>query len=157
MRRLAAALLAVLGLTAFAPAPLPRPARRGGEIAAISLETCQGTWRIVREEEVRVGGWGEKRLTSRFIRIHGGEWVSLNSNKEEAPGYTIRIDGSTTPARIGWYSSNRNAGATEPTWAGLVRRHEGQLQVSYMSPRQVPGNFGALPAGAVVLTLRRED
>lgn len=155
MRRAIAALFAACLLTAFAPAPLPRKASRG-EVTAINLETCQGTWQIVRDEVVTANGWSEKPANSRAIRIKGGQWTSIDKQGGGQSHWNITIDGSSQPARIAWHSGPPRSDSA-PSWAGLVRRHEGNLQVTYMPPSNVARDFASLPVGAVVLTLRRGE
>ena len=54
MRQVLLALVTLMGVTAFAPAPLPR--RERGLTSGITIKDIQGTWRVVGIEEKQAGG-----------------------------------------------------------------------------------------------------
>lgn len=155
MSRLALGLIALSLLPAFAPAPLPKPVR--GEQSVLSLDSCQGTWTIVKDETVTSNGWTAKVPTSRAIRIEREGWTSINTENRGQTDWYIKIDPTHKPARIEWYSSKPTNADAKPSWAGLIRRHEGNVQVTYMNTSNVARDFDALPVGATILTLRRGE
>src|SRR5262245_3010612 len=104
--RIAVALLAVVTLTAFAPAPFPK-VRRNSDTT--TLLTCQGTWRV--EHLQVVGNQGQLTKTEwgvSHVRITEDRWSLLNNDSVVADVYRITIDPSKSPAHIDWVSRDPN-------------------------------------------------
>src|SRR5258708_3727212 len=104
--RIAVALLAVVVLTAFAPAPFPK-VRRSSDTT--TLLSCQGTWKV---ETLHVAG-NQGQLTKSewgvsHVRITEGNWTLMNNGGIVADVYRIAIDGSKSPAHIDWLSRDPN-------------------------------------------------
>lgn len=153
MARLVTALLVVSGLTAFAPAPLPRGRTRS---ETLSLETLQATYQVVRKESIANNN--QKSVFDsgiRQIRIQGDSWTLLGVNGQQLGNYTITIDGSKKPARIDWYNLGKPREGT-PLWSGLVKREGENLLISYSSGNTTPSDFASLTSGSYLYTLRKQ-
>src|SRR5687768_13543605 len=102
MARVLLAMLAVMSLTAFAPAPFPKAQRR--DVAGISLESLRGTWRAVKFESITPqGGRSEIGLWFQQVRVQDDQWFYIANGKEN-PSYRIVVDGAKKPATIDFYS-----------------------------------------------------
>src|SRR5262245_43289732 len=105
MIRLIVAAVALLGLTAFAPAPLPRPPKRDNR-DEISLRHFQGRWQHVRIENIEPGGgrkeWKNANIVA--VQIKGDQWIYLEDNGRVNVTYAITIQEARGPAAIDWYS-----------------------------------------------------
>src|SRR5262245_55772324 len=122
MTRSVLALLVLFALTAFAPAPFPKPQRERSEI---DMKTFQGTCGVVRMEIVRQGGrrqrlrdWGVDARGTNGVRIEGDCWTFLPPTGDRSD-YRISIDSSTKPALIDWFP---HAGEDRAGMTGLIRR-----------------------------------
>jgi uncharacterized protein (TIGR03067 family) len=151
--RFAVALLAVVALTAFAPAPLPKQPRRPGD--ATTLESCQGTWRVDRFEIVDDQGrltktpWG----VSHF-RIRGDRWTLLNNNAVIADVYRLAVDASKSPTHVDWLPRGQGRAAVE--YVGIVKRRGDRLQITFINgSTNRPTNFENMPAGTCLVTATR--
>src|SRR5262249_61525494 len=99
--RLLASLLVLFGLTAFAPAPMPRTAK--SDRHAVSLQRMTGDWRVVStwrygpngQIAYHIDAWSE-------IRIRDGQWHFHYASErgKPAPLYDLVIDGTRQPATI---------------------------------------------------------
>jgi uncharacterized protein (TIGR03067 family) len=151
--RLIVALIAVAGLTAFAPAPLPRPQRRGGA-EGVSLPQVQGQWRVVAFDEI-TGPGNQKRnvIWFRGVRIKGDELAYTNPDGKDAhPPFRIVINNSRKPAHMDWFQGN----AKDPVFIGLVRRQGNRFTILYYSAgQQRPTSFENIPTGWWLLELER--
>src|SRR5215211_1156208 len=93
IRFLALAIVALIGLTAFAPAPFVKPDRkrgRGGDL----LAQLQGTWSIAKKERMGPNGQVSKYSTAQKIRIEKDLWQFVSA--AEGKG------GRGAPAKGGW-------------------------------------------------------
>src|SRR5262245_50825803 len=127
--RLGVALTVLLGVTAFAPAPLPRRARSAGN--AIDLSRLEGRWKVVSmwrygqnaQIAYRIDVWNE-------ICIEHGECAFCRvTNGVITPSTTYRlaVDGGKTPATIDFKRPNE-----EKAWMmGIVRFRDDKLEVLY--------------------------
>jgi len=149
--RLLVALLALAGLTAFAPAPFPR-SRRGEQ--AVDLNNLQGTWKIVSRLQYRSGRKQpqlEIKSSGTHIRVAGKNWISLEGPKALVT-WQITLDPTKKPCAIDWHFGQPQS----PSWVGLIRRKGGQVEVLYHSAPQRPTNFDTLPEGTYILVLQRD-
>jgi uncharacterized protein (TIGR03067 family) len=111
MRLIAVTLgLALLSL-AFAPAPFPKAARRGGD-DEMSLRHFQGKWTHVRIETVGPNGerseWKNADVVA--VRVKGDQWIYLAPNDRVNSTYTITVKEARGPAAIDWYSGGTKGG-----------------------------------------------
>lgn len=155
-----AALLAVLTLTAFAPAPLPRAKRerRGGE--AISIETFQGHWRVTSMERTsRTGKHTPHNWQITHIRVRDDRWTFM-ANTTENTSYRLKIDGSKKPGLLDYYWDNANANRPnnqQPAMVGIIRRAGNRVEILYLpGTHQKPTAFDPPPEGWWLLKLQKE-
>jgi hypothetical protein len=127
--RLGFALLVLLGLTAFAPAPFPKSGRRG-QGDEITLQTFQGRWRVVNMQSSRGNGQHTPYAWNvTHIKITNKTWEFLSGNDAGGgSGLIISVDPGKKPAHLNFY----NRGSENNVYGvGLIRRHEGKVQVIY--------------------------
>jgi uncharacterized protein (TIGR03067 family) len=151
--RLTVALIALAGLPAFAPAPLPRTARRA-DPNLITLQNFQGDWKAVRFDYVRnndkldpIGLWFQG------VRVRGDRWVYLVDGKENL-GFRIAI-GDGRPAAIDYYELQGNA--DRPGMVGLIKREGNRVTILYYAttPENRPKAFTGMPVNWWLLVLER--
>jgi uncharacterized protein (TIGR03067 family) len=88
--RLFVALVAVIALPAFAPAPFPRPKKN-------DLKYLSGSWSLVRYER---GGKAVGTASSLKVRIEGDKWmfsIVTPTGTRPSTTYTITIDPKKEP------------------------------------------------------------
>src|SRR5262245_2943370 len=151
--RLIVALIALAGLTAFAPAPLSRPPRRG-DPNLITVNNFQGDWRAVSFDYVgqndRLSPIG---LWFQGVRVKGDNWIYLVDGREST-SYRITIDNGR-PAAIDYYEIDGNK-ARAPGMIGLVRREGSRVTILYYGSGQPrPRGFTNMPVGWWLLVLER--
>jgi uncharacterized protein (TIGR03067 family) len=125
--RIGLALLVLIGLTAFAPAPFPKSGRRG-QSDEITLQSFQGRWRVTNMQSSRGNGQHVPyNWNVTHIRVTSNRWEFVSGN---AGGsfMTISIDPARKPAHLNFYNgpADKNVHGV-----GLIRRHEGKVQVIY--------------------------
>jgi uncharacterized protein (TIGR03067 family) len=150
--RLIVAVVALSGLTAFAPAPLPRARRARGP--DFDLARFQGLWKVATVETVtRRGKYAEDGWGATQVRVQGDKWTYFERGQRNA-SYRIRIDPTKAPATIDFFHLDDKEG--RPYVFGLIRRKEGGIEIlfSSMTLGQRAGSFDAPPLGWWVLTLR---
>jgi len=150
--RLLVALLALAGLTAFAPAPFPK-SRRAEQ--AINLNNMQGTWKIISRFQYR-GGRKQTELqiksSGTHIRVSGSNWLSMEGPRTLVT-WQIALDPTKKPCAVAWHFGQPQS----PSWVGLIRRKGDLVEVLYYSGTQRPTSFDAPPDGTYALTLQREN
>jgi uncharacterized protein (TIGR03067 family) len=158
MGRVVTALLAVCVLTAFAPAPFPKPPRRGGE--EINLQGFQGTWRSVKLEGIEQNG-GKREIPWGIaaVRVQNDLWTFLNKGETENAKYRLVIDGTRKPPTIDFYSEGRGGREQggKPYMVGVMKRQGDIVQILYFStgPENRARSFDNPPVGWWLLTLER--
>jgi uncharacterized protein (TIGR03067 family) len=153
--RLGFTLLALLGLTAFAPAPFPQPQRRGQQ-PEITLKSFQGTWRIREWRAARNDtGYLPGTQSITHVRITEDRWAFLPNNDDGA-GLTISIDHTKKPAQLTFYQPSNPK--REIHGVGLIRRQGTRVQVLYCwgGEESRPLTFEPPPEGPWIITLERE-
>src|SRR5262249_4926144 len=126
-RRLGFALLVLFGLTAFAPAPFPKTGRRGQE-HEITLQSFQGNWRVTNMQSSRANGQHTPyNWNVTHIRVTKDRWEFVSGNSG-GNFLVISIDPAKKPAHLNFYS---RPGDKNIYGVGLIRRHEGKVQVIY--------------------------
>ena len=126
--RLAFAFAVLLGLTAFAPAPLPRQERRG-QSAEITLTTFQGNWRVTNMQTSRANGQHTPyQWNVTHILIEKDRW-SFKSSDSTVNSLFISVDSTKKPAQLNFYDRQ---GPNQPiSGVGLIRKHGPGVQVLY--------------------------
>ena len=153
--RIVVALVAASALTAFAPAPIPRP-RRGSE-EGINLAKFQGEWRSLGLQVIGVNGekstinWG---VTS--IKVVGAQWTFMFGDQKNAE-YVLVIDGSKRPATIDFYSGTKREQSATPYMVGLIKREGNRVTILYFSTTadKRATSFESPPQGWWLLTLEK--
>jgi uncharacterized protein (TIGR03067 family) len=154
--RVTVALLAVLALTAFAPAPFPR-AKRSDE-PNVTLDRFQGKWRMVKLEGVGQGGtYSPIDWQIKAIRVEGAQWTFLEEGDHENAKYVLVIDPSKRPAHIDFYSGTTRASTAAPYMLGLIRRNGNVVKILYFTTTAAKRaqSFERPPVGWWLLTLQK--
>jgi len=153
--RFLVALIVVLGATAFAPAPFPKPARRG-DSNSISIESLQGDWKAVSFDTVAAGDQlNPIGLWFQQVRIKGDRWSYLVNGNEHL-SYRLVIGGDKRPAAIDYYEIQGNP--ERPGMVGIARREGNRVTILYYAtgPESRPKAFKGMPSGWWLLVLERK-
>jgi uncharacterized protein (TIGR03067 family) len=175
--RLPLALLALIGLTAFAPAPFLKPDRKPSGDSAL-LQRMQGTWSITAKQ--RMGPDGVVNYSTRQkVHIEKDQWEFLSTSakapKAGAKGPPARA--KKVPSRIGGKIVLDDKGAPRPFrfkralgredadyMVGILAFEGNKLRILYRLgtvdediPPQPPNGFLTIPQGWYLLTLERDD
>jgi uncharacterized protein (TIGR03067 family) len=153
MRRVVVCAL-LAGVAGFAPAPLPRPSRRGPDPSEVSLRALAGTWRVVSFVHTRNDG-NHVHKTPGFdgVTIQGDDWTFV---ADSGVTYLVTLDGKKKPAALDFWTG-RGLREEEPLGKGIVRRRGDVVEVlySFQGERRRAAGFDPPPAGMWLLTLRR--
>jgi uncharacterized protein (TIGR03067 family) len=153
--RVIVALIALSGLTAFAPAPFPKSGRRG-DPGVISLQNFQGNWRAVSFDSVgpnnqrsKIGLWFES------VRVKGDTWIYVVGGKENL-SYRLVIDGDKRPALIDYYEVQGKP--ERPGMVGIMRREGNRVTILYYAttPDARAKSFENVPVNWWLLVLERQ-
>jgi uncharacterized protein (TIGR03067 family) len=150
VRQIALALMIVLGLTAFAPAPFPRAERRAGK-DRLDLDAIQGVWEAVSIDEMRDGRLHRVSWPVRRIYVRGKRW----GFDQDGGGFYVTLDASRRPSTIDFRDGPGQNGPTGIS--GVLRWHEGTLQMLYVftQPETRPTQFDQMRQNDRLMTLRR--
>jgi uncharacterized protein (TIGR03067 family) len=146
--RLLVALLALFGVTAFAPAPLPRRGR--GAQGEITLASFQGTWKVVSFDTVGPGGRRTDVRWFQQVRVESDLWTYV-VNGGNSSSYRITIEGAR-PAALDFITP----GGRGVIMAGIIRRQGNRVTILYYSagpPR--PRSFEDPPDNWWLLVLEK--
>lgn len=154
--RLALPLAVLLGVTAFAPAPLPRRPRQSSD--EVTLARMAGIWDVLSFD--RYGGQGQVtyRVTAwKSIDLRGGKWTFCREANGGGPSssFPLRL-GPQRPARLDfcWREEKRVA------MSGIVRFRGDLLEVLYRtSPldHSIPLTFDKPLAEFYLVRLKRSQ
>jgi hypothetical protein len=153
MPRLIAPFLAALAL-AFAPLPFPGP-------NAITPESFQGRWRVVRMEITLPGGKLQRwDWDVRTIRVRGGYMVYLLGEASDAKGdeFPFVIPAGKGDVPIDWWLPGPKPDGPA-RMVGLLRCRGDTIQVLYKpgtGPKDRPKRFEDPPEGWYLKTIKRE-
>jgi hypothetical protein len=163
MRRVVLCIVALVGVTAFAPAPLPRSSRLGDH--EVSLRTLRGKWWIVSLERAHENGKTYPVRSCPFteVTIDGNRWAFdgsfpiLRPHGDEVAAPTsvpIAIDNSRSPAVIDFGDVNGEQGRLA---LGIIRRDGDRVELVFAFGDPDPAKrFDSPPRGHLVLKLRRK-
>ena len=116
--RLGLALLLLIGPLAFAPAPLPRNARRGPS-EEINLTNFQGSWRMTKRLTLHPKGkQSPSASSSTHVRVVDDRW-SFMTNEKVGNTLVISIDPTKDPVQLNFYRQGGQKGAL--FGVGIVR------------------------------------
>jgi uncharacterized protein (TIGR03067 family) len=129
MSRIAVALVALVGLTAFAPAPRPREDRNQG----LRLADIQGTWEVTSYGFIRPGKGHEPAAWIKAIRFKGDQLTFVTLDGNDRLSYRITIDPRQKPAALDLYWAGDPPGLG-PAMHGVIRQQDGQIEFLYSGP-----------------------
>jgi uncharacterized protein (TIGR03067 family) len=149
--RLLLGCLALLGVTAFAPAPFPRPGRVGKN-HPLSLGQVQGTWTILKLEITEAnGGMRDQGNYLAEVRIDKDRWSFFYRDPNSQPVvYLLSIDPGKNPALL----DLTTPGQAKPYGTGIVSRQGNVMRVLYSFGKDRPASFERRPPGYWHLTLQ---
>jgi hypothetical protein len=129
MRRLAFAVAVLLGVAAFAPAPLTRPRKDDG--FEVSARTLRGLWRVEAFASTSAtGNHAVRKWHIKYVRIERDRWTFMNSATSENVSYGLTIDGTRQPASLDFFDEPRD-GSGRPCGVGIVSRRHDDVCVIY--------------------------
>jgi uncharacterized protein (TIGR03067 family) len=159
MIRVSLALVVLLALTAFAPAPFPKVARHGSGGDAISLQHFQGKWELVRNETIAPNGkrseWKNGNLVA--VRVKGNQWIYLEKDDVVHITYTITVQEGRGAVAIDWHSGGPK-GQKRPFMLGLIKRDGDTVQIlgrNGVRPDERPKRWDNPPVGWWLMTLQK--
>jgi hypothetical protein len=154
--RLGLSLLALLGLSAFAPAPFPRSSRRGDQ-AELTLTAFQGRWRVTKWQGSRASGQHHLYLAQSIthVRVKGGRWEFLGSSDDVVSDYAISVLPQGTISHLDFHADDVHG---TRVGSGLIRRQGAGIQVIYRwgADKERPA-FEPPAEGGWILTMQREN
>jgi uncharacterized protein (TIGR03067 family) len=150
--RLLLVCVVLFGLTAFAPAPFPRPRRASQDPVAVAR--IQGSWTILKLEMTNdKGGKADQGNYLSEIRIENNRWHFVYRNPGTKPvTYVLAIDANATPASI----DLTREGESKPYGIGIIVRKGDSIRMLYSFGKQRPTSFDNPPGGYWLLTLERK-
>lgn len=149
--RLIVLLVLVSGTTAFAPAPLPKPPRRGGT-NDVSIASIQGDWRVTSFDTI--GPNNQKTNVKWFqgVRFKDNQIIYLLEGNKEYTPFRIALDAAKRPATIDLFQGE----AQNPVMFGIVRRMGNRFSILYYSAGgQRATSFENAPTGWWLLELEK--
>jgi uncharacterized protein (TIGR03067 family) len=155
VRRVVLSLLALLSLTAFAPAPFPRARRGGGEV---SLASLQGNWQVVSVNLVLAEGRrGRFKLPWYDVIITGNKWTYCDDPEGKLPNYgdtlPIVVNNKRRPATFDFQYEKGNEGTFGP---GIIRQKGDVVEIVFAVGEDVrPISFEKRSTDCYVITLKR--
>jgi uncharacterized protein (TIGR03067 family) len=159
MARTGLALIVLVGLTAFAPAPFPTRERRGESNTAISVARFQGKWKVETFEVYEQGG--QKRRSGFIDRVIVKDDLWILSHQDDRPHGSYRIAiRPGKPATIDFYSfaqKGQARGGDKLECFGLIRRDGDTVQIlyTYAEGKTRVTSFDNPPANWWLMTLKR--
>jgi len=154
--RLPLAALALLALTAFAPAPFSRP-ERDRKAHPLSLQQLQGVWYVVKLETTRSTGTHVNGGTNiKEVHVAGRRWsfVYTPGGGGDAVTYNITVDHQTKPPRLDFHYLDATQGQA-PYGTGILKREGDRVLLMYNWKNAHDGNFETPPDGHWLITLAR--
>jgi uncharacterized protein (TIGR03067 family) len=175
IRWIALAVMALVGLTAFAPAPFIKSGRdrNPGDV----LAALQGTWSITEKQRAGPNGRLMKYSTAQKIRIEKDTWRSLSASEVNGGGvgggkakgfgrtsYKIELTSSVRPTE---FRLKRTSGRVETDYMVGILQVDGDTvkllyrlgsaaafggQVEDANPR----GFDPVPEGWYLMTIKRD-
>jgi hypothetical protein len=155
--RLVVVLIALLGASAFAPAPFPRPSRKADN-NDISLTSFQGIWRVEAFATSSSSGNHAKRdWHIKYIRVKDDQWSFMNSLESANVSYTIAIDSARRPATLDFFTSPKAANEIQPRGVGIIRRTGDKVFIIYVfgTPDSRAASFERPPDNQWVIWLEK--
>jgi uncharacterized protein (TIGR03067 family) len=139
--RLLLGLLALLGLTAFAPAPFPKPPKD-------DLKRLAGVWAVDRYER---GGSSLRSTKAKMrLRITGNNWEFMRDTQVTA-SYVATLDPKAKPPSL-------NLSGKPGEMLGIYRLDRDQFEMvfNHFGVRERPSSFDKTGQSSYRLVLKRE-
>jgi hypothetical protein len=171
--RLLVALVALIGLTAFAPAPFVKPDRKRDRDEGDILGKLQGTWSISSKVRMGPNGILSKYSTSQKLQIEKDAWQLTSAGMGKGgkgggvavkmparPLYKIEIEPSGYPRE---FKVKRNLAKGSDYMVGIVSvegdtaRMLYRLAVANPDDTVKPTAFEPVPEGWYLMTLKRDS
>jgi hypothetical protein len=150
--RLSVAVLALAGLTAFAPAPFPRKHNKAKADPALLLA---GLWKVEKVARSTSRGYTTSTSLMSHIRIQDGRWTFMRNNRgtvTPSTSYRLVIHSDQTPIALDGMRDNSRT----PWMLGIARRVGDTVEVLYGFGVKRPDSFERPPTDCWRITLRRE-
>jgi uncharacterized protein (TIGR03067 family) len=149
--RVVVALIALVGLTAFTPAPFPRKDQRAREV--LDLKGLQGYWRVEKAERTTNGTYTVVPDPVTHILIENDVWVFMHGRGNRSNEYRILVDPTRKPVWFTFRNKTQNTGGTDGL---MIRLPDGRVKILYQWGGGRPASFEKPPANYWALTLIRE-
>jgi len=175
IRLIALAVVALIGLTAFAPAPFMKTDRRKdrGDV----LDALQGVWSITEKQRMGPNGRLLKMSASQKVRIDKDGWRYVSSFEvnapmakgggkgkgfEGGPAYKIVLDTKRNPVE---FRLRRSTARDTDYMVGIVHVSGNTAKILYRlassarrgeAQEEMPRNFETVPEGWYLMTMQRE-
>ena len=142
--RLLLSLVATIGLTAFAPAPFPRPRKA-------SADQMEGWW-VATEQPVPKAG----AVNKLYVEIGQGKWTFRRETRPGGPlttaaSYFMAVDVKASPAT---YDLRRTLNDVKPYGMGIFRLSGDEMRIAYSWNGVRPEAMAPAP-GRYFMILRR--
>jgi uncharacterized protein (TIGR03067 family) len=144
--RVAAALVVIVGLTAFAPAPFIKPTRK------VPPPRLEGEWEIVSRNSWKMSPKGT--VKSR-VRIQPGKWAFVRDSGGVARTtavYHLKVDTSTSPATFDLRHKENDA---TPYGCGIFEIKGDEMRAAYSWSASRPDALDSKKAHVYRMVLRR--
>jgi uncharacterized protein (TIGR03067 family) len=144
--RVAAGLVAVLGLTAFAPAPFVKPTKKEPPAR------LEGVWRVVSRNNWKMSTKGPVKAR---VRIEPGKWHferEAAASYRSTGSYFLKVDASASPPT---FDLRRNEDDAEPYGCGVFELKGDELRVAYSWSATRPDGLNSKKAHVYHMTLQR--
>jgi uncharacterized protein (TIGR03067 family) len=183
IRLIALAVVALTGMTAFAPAPFVRPDRK--KDSNDTLDALQGTWSMTDKHRVGPAGQVQKYSTSQKVRVEKDTWrfASAFEGRVKAPkgggglgggpaggfggrtaAYKIVLDRQRRPME---FRLKRTTTTQADYMVGIIQVRGDTVRMVYrlgtgrglggIVEEQTPRDFDKVPEGWYSMTLRRDS
>ncbi len=147
--------VAVLGLTAFAPAPFPRPDRKD------DLKGLSGTWTVTRYD---MGGTAVGLAGTMKVKIEGNKWSFLRvtaAGTMPSTSYTFTLDAKKDPRLIDLTRTGPGLAAGNNKLMGIYRfehkdRDKVQVVFHTFGVAKRPAGFDGADMQAYLMILQRD-
>jgi hypothetical protein len=152
--RLILSLAVLLGVTGFAPAPLPRRSRDASE--PVTLQRMHGVWQVVSMWCYGYEGRIATHITAwKSMSIRDGKWEFCYGADGDRVGSSWELSVKAgRPARLDFIW----AGERRVAMSGVVRSHNGLLEVLYQTSPLDHGSpvaFDKPPANFYLIRLKK--
>lgn len=147
LRMLLAGAVAI-GLTGFAPAPVPK-AQRTKNRGADDMVRLTGMWKVVSYERPGLKAGGVIRTAITNVRIQNGKWAfmrEVNNALTPTVEYDLKVDPNGTPKKMDLV---RDLNGTVLTMKGIYQFDGEKLKFMYVTTTTIVRPAGAAPVNVI--------